>query len=212
VGWKWNQTAHRYYNTDTGRFLTHARALEFIEQGLAASGSVVDNLAAYVADGLLAPGDWYTLMAREVKGEYIRQYLAGIGGRAQMTQADWGSIGGMLKEQYGHLQGFMEEIAQGKLSEAQIRARARMYTNSAREAYERAHAKVAGQAGNDQEIWVLSAAEHCEDCLAFAAENWQPLGHFPMPGAGHTKCLTNCGCHLGYRKSETGEVWGEEVA
>jgi hypothetical protein len=167
MGWAWNKKAHRYYNTDTGRFLSRTRALEFVDQSLAASGNAVDLLAGYVADGMLAPADWYALMAEEIKGEYIRQYLLGRGGLSQMTQADWGSIGGMLKEQYSYLKPFAEQIAQGNLSEGQIRSRARMYVNSAREAYERANARAQSDG-----MLVLPA----------------------YPGDGQTVCLTNCAC------------------
>jgi hypothetical protein len=165
--WAWNEKAKRYYNTETGRFLSKTEALGYVEQSLAASGSATDLLAGYVADGMLAPGDWRALMREEIKREYIREYLLGIGGRDQMTQADWGSIGGMLKEQYGYLDAFADDVAAGRLSEAQVRSRARMYVNSAREAYERANARA--QSGGEL---VLPA----------------------YPGDGQTVCLTNCNC------------------
>lgn len=210
AAWKWNETAARYYNTETGRFLSRAEALGYVDESIKATSSATDLLASYVSDGMIAPTDWHDLMKREIKNEYIREYILGKGGRAQMTQVDWGSIGGMLKEQYGYLDGFAELVASGDLSEAAIRSRSRMYINSAREAYERAKERVAGEAGYDEELWVLGIADHCEDCLAFEAEGWQPIGHFPMPGAGHTRCITNCACHKEYRKKETGEVWENE--
>jgi hypothetical protein len=123
-----------------------------------------------------------------------------------MTYADWGSIGGMLAEQYGHLDNFAAVL--GDLSEAQIMARSKMYINSGREAYERAHARVAAGLGFDEEIWVIDPfADNCDDCLALAEEGWQPIDHFPFPGAGWTVCLTNCKCHKEYRNSQTEEVW-----
>ena len=206
MGWKWNEKAARYYDTDTGRFLSRSQALGYVEESIAATESAVDVLAGYVYDGMLSPGDWRLLMREEIKREYLREYMLGRGGRAQMTQADWGSIGGMLKEQYGYLDKFAEQV--GDMTEAAIRSRSKMYIRSAREAYERAKAQVAKQAGFDEEIWVLGVAEHCDDCWAFSQEGWQKLGYYPEPGAGHTQCLTNCACHKEYRKSETEEVWG----
>jgi hypothetical protein len=210
AAWKWNEAAGRYYNTETGRFLTRTRALEFVEASIDASGNATDLLASYVSDGLVSPADWHQLMKREIKDEYLRQGVLGKGGRAQMTQADWGSIGGQLKEQYGWLDKFAEQVATGDLSEATIRARSRMYIKSAREAYERAQATVAKGLGYDEEIWVLGIAEHCDDCVAFSEEGWQPIGYYPVPGQGQTQCLTNCACHKEYRKSDTGEVWQRE--
>ena len=118
-----------------------------MQNSLGVTGAVVDVLAGYAAQGVLNAGDFGALFREEIKKEYIRQYLLGIGGRDQMTAADWGSIGGMLREQYRFLDGFLAEIAAGNLTEAQIMARARMYINSAREAYERAHGRVAGKLG-----------------------------------------------------------------
>jgi len=169
MAWAWNKAASRYQNVETGQFMARKEVLGYVEKSITASGQATDILASYVADGLLAPGDFYSLMAREVKGEYLRQYMLGRGGRAQMTQADWGSIGGMLKEQYNpYLKNFVNEIAQGRLSEGQIRARARMYINSAREAFERANAR----ARSDGQLELPA-----------------------YPADGQTVCLTNCNCN-----------------
>ncbi|NIV28992.1 MAG: hypothetical protein GWN58_05620, partial [Anaerolineae bacterium] len=131
MDWKWNETAGRYYDADTGRFLSRARVLDYVDDSIAATESATDLLASYVADDMLSPGDWRLLMREEIKREYIRQYTLGRGGVAQMTQADWGSIGGMLKEQYKYLDGFAGQVAD--MSEGAIRSRSRMYIRSARE-------------------------------------------------------------------------------
>ena len=47
----------------------------------------------------------------------------------------------------------------------------------------------------------MGVAEHCPDCISFAAEGWQPIGHFPTPCDGSTQCLVNCQCHKEYRKA-----------
>jgi hypothetical protein len=205
--WGWDRNAKRYRDTDSGRFMPRADVLNLVQRSVDASGVAADQLASFVAGGNLSPADFAALFREEIKREYIRQYLLGIGGRQQMTAADWGSIGGMLREQYGHLPGFVDAIASGELSEAQIMARARMYINSAREAYERAHARNAEALGMTEESWNLGAAEHCPDCLAFAAMGWQPIGTFPEPGAGATVCLTNCQCTKSYRNPDTGAMY-----
>ncbi len=135
-------------------------------------------------------------LMEEMKGEYIRQYLLGIGGADKMTASDWGSIGGMLREQYRYLKGFADSLV--GLSERQIAARIAMYINSAREAFERAKRKAAS--GATQERWVMDPeAEHCVDCVDYDSQGWQPIGTFPFPGDGSTECLTNCRCHKEYR-------------
>jgi len=165
--YRWDVVAKRYRDTDTGRFLSREKALEFVDGSLQAGRSATGTLAGLVADGKISPTDWRDKMRQEVKDEYIRQYLSAIGGLAVMTQADWGSVGGMLKEQYKYLDKFYGEVAAGNLSEGQIAARAGMYINSAREANERAHGRSQGM----------------------------PDGSLPAyPADGSSECLTNDKC------------------
>ena len=71
----------------------------------------------------------------------------------------------MLRDQYHHLDGFAADIAAGRLSEAQIRARARMYVDAGHLAFERGRAEAFGMP-------TLPA----------------------YPGDGQTACLTRCWC------------------
>lgn len=212
MAYGWSESAKRYRDLETGRFVSREVVLGYVEQSIEATSSATATLANYVAEDMISASDWRLLMRREIKDEYVRQYLIGKGGRAQMTQADWGSIGGMLKEQYGFLDDFARQIAEGTLTEGQIRARSQMYIRSAREAYERAHGRVAGAAGMDEVRWVLNAqAENCPDCEEFQDMGWQRVEDDPyngaFPGSGDTVCLTNCRCHLEWQNSQTGEEW-----
>lgn len=173
--YRWDVGAKRYRDTETGRFLSREAALGMADQSMQAGRSAVRTLAELVAGGQLSAEDWREKMRQEIKDEYIRQYLAARGGKSQMTQEDWGSIGGMLTEQYRYLDGFYGEVAAGSLSEGQIAARASMYVNSAREASERAHTR---------------------------SQGLPDLGRYP--GDGSTQCLTNCKCHLEIRETDEG--------
>lgn len=50
----------------------------------------------------------------------LANHTLGVGGFNNMTQADWGRIGEMLKEQYIKLNLLMDQIARGELSSAQV--------------------------------------------------------------------------------------------
>jgi len=206
VAWRWNPDAYRYYNEDNGQFIKFEVVMSFVDQSILGSHNAMETMGYMVSDGMLSPMDWHQGMRAEIKREYIRQYILGIGGLDQMTQADWGSIGGMLKEQYGWLNGFTDQL--GELSEKQIIARSAMYSNSAREAFERAHSRTAAKWGADEELWVLDpAADNCPDCVELSLMGWQPIDTFKFPGQGATQCLTNCKCSKIYRNSVTGEEW-----
>lgn len=209
--YKWNPGAKRYqwFNGRT-YFVSRATVLEWVDKSLKASGSAVDLLSNLVANGNISPNDWMPLMRQYIKDEYIRQYITAIGGRSNMTQSDWGRIGSMLKEQYKYLSGFQAQIAGGNLTEGQIRARARMYINSAREAFEKGNRDVALKWGADEMYWDIdTSVENCPDCITYNAMGWVKIEINPYdgnyPGSGGTVCLTNCHCGIIYRNSKTGE-------
>lgn len=197
-----------YRDTDTGRIISYSAVREQVDAMVATSTDVQLTMAQMVSDGAISPGGWSDALRQEIKDNYITQYAVGRGGRQQMTQTDWGSIGGMLKEQYSYLAGFSAEVEAGELSEGQIYARARMYINSSREAYERGLSRAAESRPYSEHRWSLGAAEHCDDCVAIAGEGWiavdEPFvapstGAEALPGSGDTICLTNCQCHIEYR-------------
>jgi hypothetical protein len=200
-----------YFDPSTGRYelvgegpvsLERLMAIEL--SSLSGSKGATDNLAALVANKSITASQWQALMREEIKQEYIRQYILGRGGLSAMTQADWGRIGAMVREQYRYLRGFAAEVAAGNLTETQIAWRAEMYSNSAKEAFEKARGMVMRKAGFDQEKWALGIAEHCKDCEDFASQGWKPIGYFPFPGEGKTRCLTKCRCTKLYYNSVTG--------
>lgn len=163
--WRYDPRALRYRDSETGRFLAGGRAAELANAAIEAGQEVTQVMADMVTDGRLSPADWQARMRREIKDAYVQQYMLGRGGRAQMTQADWGSVGGSLSEQYRHLDrkqnNFYGQVQTGDMSADAIAARSRMYMNSAREAYERGQARRLRGSAYDEVRWVLGDAEHC---------------------------------------------------
>jgi hypothetical protein len=201
----WDPTVARFRD-ELGRFVAEETVQGYIDASIRSSTTVADSLSEMVSEGLLTPAQFERQMREEMKREYIRNYLLGAGGRGQMGYDDWGSIGGSLSFQYRKLADFVSEIAEGDLSEAQIRARAEMYLNSARQAFEKAKFKAKEAAGYDEMRWVVNPAiENCDGCLEFEAMGWQKIKDQPYggcrPGTGCTPCLTNCGCLIEYQKS-----------
>jgi hypothetical protein len=176
-------------------------------------------LAERVASGSITVDVWLTAMRTEVKNLYLTQYIVARGGLGQMTFADWGRLGAMLKDQYGYLDGFAEYIKANNPSAAYIAMRARLYADASHEAFERARTLIALEKGADEISWHIDpAAENCSDCVDWEAMGWQsigPRGGFPSPkgeawpGSGLSKCLVRCRCSTTYRNSKTGEEWSE---
>jgi len=183
--WFWNKTAKRYYNSDNGQFLSFGRALDLVDQSLAASGNRSTRLAELVGNNEIAPIDWRNRFRQELKEEYIRQSIFGRGGRDRMTQSDWGRVGRQLKDQYALLDNIAARIAEGEFSEAQIAVIQRDFINSARQSYEQSKAV-------SQDV---------------------PYGQLPaMPGDGTTECVSGCKCswRFEFTTTEVLAYWGLE--
>lgn len=198
-GFHWDKAAGRYRDRSTGRFIAEKTVL---------------NLGERYADDVLRPtlqrlterfiaGDielavWQERMAKELKDAYIIEAQLGRGGARMMTPADYGRIGGRLNFEYRHLDNFAQEIKLGMLSDKQIAMRVDMYVNGARSSYFDGLQSSMKESEYTQERRVLSPAEHCDDCVSYAAEGWQVIGYFPPPGIGSV-CAHNCHCYMEFR-------------
>ncbi len=163
-----------------GTYVSHAQVLEWAYDYAVKSGDVVASLSSLVANGRLRVDHWQSTLRNEIKHQFVNQYVAGKGGIQQMTQRDWGAVGRMLRDQYQFLDDFAADFAAGRLSEAQIQARARMYIEAGHQAFERGRAEAFG-------LPTLPA----------------------YPGDGQTTCLTRCYCNWDHEDViEDGQIVG----
>lgn len=199
--WTYDQTSHRYRRTSNGQYIGQAKMVELRDAFVDAKRSVAGDLAKQIGKGDITVQQWEMELRKQVKTAFVDEYVLGKGGRNAMTQSDWGKVGNMVKDQYAYAHQFARDIADGKLSQAQIEARSNLYFNAATEAFERGQAASYGlptlpaypsdgQAPcktncrcawqideTDTEwqcTWVLHAAESCSGCLENAAK-WSPL-------------------------------------
>jgi len=161
-----------------------------------------ERLAEAWASGRIGLDDYERLFQAELRDLYIAAAWTAKGGQQETTQADYGRIGRQLRDQYQFMHGFFEEISQGTLSLAEIKARSGLYVASSRQALE--SVAIAG-GGNMPRLpaypgdgstecrtnckcewrivevedgfdcyWELNPAEHCGTCVGRAAR-WSPL-------------------------------------
>ena len=195
---------YRYKDNDNGRFISRNQILEWEQAGIEAGVDKAKSLAEPVVSGEITVGQWQEQMRELIKQNAIQQAVLGCGGRGQMTQADWGMVGGVIADQYRYLDNFAQQIANGELTAAQIAARSAMYIRSTKEAFERMQSRIRGLpmmpcypgsgacsrcltncgcfweykwilSKNQWECyWRLGIAEHCEDCIDNSGK-WNPL-------------------------------------
>jgi len=192
---------YRYVTRSGGGSIGVSELLEARDGYTDIKVDAIGNMANQLMGGDISLQQWTLNFREELKTTYINQYLAGRGGLEAMTQADWGSIGGMLQNQYRYMNNFAADIAAGRLSPAQVEARMRLYTNSATQSFERGKSRAMGvptmpQYPGDgstrcrsnckcnwnivetdtewQCTWQLNPAEHCPDCIT-NSQRWNPL-------------------------------------
>lgn len=177
----------------TDRATTLTLTEQRIDDGL---DTLEDFLIAVLIGGAALIG-WQQAVSRELKLTYLQATAAGVGGWERLILSDYVLVANELIRQFRYFAGFVGEIARGELSEGEIRRRMAMYQNAARSAYFEGYRNAARRNGYTQERRLTSAAEHCEDCLSYAAQGWQPIG--TLPKIGESQCLSNCKCRFEFQ-------------
>jgi hypothetical protein len=178
----WDARLGRYRNERSGRLLPGKRIQEMRDGLLITAGAVVLSLSDRLASGDLDVGTWERAMRDAIKAIFGAQYVFGRGGLKAMQSKDWAAVGDLVKEQYGYLSGFADDVAAGKLTTPQIRIRAELYVGSS----VRAHEDGKGAA-------------------------WD-VGLPAQPADGSAECLSNDRCAWHLRRRKDGAVEATWVA
>lgn len=197
--WYWDDSVKRYRSPETGRFIGIDQMNGLRAEFMTVQKTRMEGVTTVYNAGTIDIFTYEKQVKDILRQTYIDNYVMGKGGRNMMTQADWGSVGGMLKEQYRYMNPFLEQIARGELSQAQINARLKMYINSASEAFWRGFTSdipldlpaypgdgstaclvncqcqwhIVPVSGGYDAYWRLGVAEHCPDCVE-RARIWNP--------------------------------------
>lgn len=188
----YNNTAQRWYATNTGRFVSEQAVTDEMRVHQTATYNTLDGLTRQLYSGGITLEQWQIGVAAELKDAHLAQALYAIGGKNNATQANYGRVGGTLADEYRYLANFAADISAGRVSEAQALARIRQYGNATQASYWREYKLVS-------EIihWNLNPAEHCGDCLDLAGGSpYKPNELSQVPGDGATQCRGNCRCTL----------------
>lgn len=184
------------YLDPRGNEVSHSEIMRLLEQEIEAHYDRMAELLRGVA--WQSPALLEASVMMDLKFAYLQNAALGAGGWANLTFSDYGKIGAWLRSEYGYLRGFLDEVLNGELSEAQILARIDMYLGAARATvYEIEGRHLVAQDGY---VWlerrILRESDRtCEDCVIFAGMGWQRIGVLPPPGRD-SQCRGNCKCDL----------------
>jgi len=159
----------------------------------------LEELAQALIDGRITLAEWQAEMREFIRVIHRNATVAALGGFEQVSQSMWGYEGYLVKQQYAFLDRFAAEIAENPAAwlNGRLLTRMEMYGKAEWGTFDAILRRQAQMDGKTQERRVLGQADHCPDCLDYAAEGWQPLG--TLPGIGDSQCLTNCRCTFEYK-------------
>jgi hypothetical protein len=188
-----DKSLQRYRYRDSGKFVSEQAVENLTRRSIAQIKKQVLNDTEYLIGNKLTLAEWEKATAQSLKKLHSWQYLIGKGGAKNMTQADNGKLGLRLSYEYGYLRGFAQDIADGKVSEAQLLARVDLYLNSSNGSFQEAKRIAHREAGYQWEKRIRTKQESCQSCLSYAAMGWQRIGTLPQP-TQRCECRANCGC------------------
>ena len=185
-----------------GQFVSKAKVRSLIEDRITEERAAIDRLAANLVNESIRLQDFEKGMAKRLKTLHIQSYILGKGGEGTFDNAiDKRLVETILESEFQYLRGFTEAIRDGKLTEAQIRARAKSYARAAYGTQQRATQR--GHADEPRyryERNVLSdGAATCIDCEYLAFRGVVPIGTISRSQPpGSRLCKSRCRCHMEY--------------
>lgn len=197
--WVWNQLTKRYRHSKTKKTVTSNTILQ-IRDDFVDEMRDFSKLTDDLVNSRITVQEWVFDMRKRVRDVNSAEYMLARGGRNAMFQTDLDALAEIIKDQFGYLQKFGEEVRAGNLSASQITARSELYMEAATRAHEQAKAasfditlpQYPGDGNQDCNVrcrcrweidekkdyidafWLLNvAAQHCDTCLSNAAK-WAP--------------------------------------
>jgi hypothetical protein len=177
----WDAISKRFRRKDNGQFVGTSRMVEERDQYLEKEKQINLELSQKLFNREIDIATFERQFKRNLVRVYTVQYIMAKGGRANMTQRDWGILGAAIKKQYVYANQFMLELAAGRYTENQFRVvanRMGLYTDSSSQMYERGKTELISGG-----TLVLPA----------------------YPGDGSTICMSRDRCH--WRHIETDTQW-----
>lgn len=178
------------------------RLNEALEQHIAESREVMRNLATDLVQGRINPEQFRHAMGQEIRHVHLGAAMLGAGGALNLSAHHANVVDRAISAQMGYLDNFVQDI-QRRLANGQGLGnrdigRAGQYSFAARVTATQSERQfvVNESDGEAYERRVLGAAEHCADCLEYAALGWQPTG--TLPPLGDSRCGHSCLCHFEY--------------
>src|SRR5690606_18307293 len=115
-----------------GRFYSESDVLSAVDGYLdGVTEAKADALFELIRSGLLNVRGLQLAGEREIAKAHLNAATAAKGGRRQMSQADYGRVGGTVKAELAHWRDLMREIENGKPLDGRVKQSLRNYIRAA---------------------------------------------------------------------------------
>jgi hypothetical protein len=194
----WSDASQRYRGAN-GKYIKREVVRRALDTALDRSRNEVQRLSRALVNGTIDIPTWQIKTAQEIKSMHLASASLAKGGWAQMGPREFGKVGNTLRNEYGYLAKFAEQIKSGEQKlDGSLISRANLYAQGPRGTYHAIEARGMLDQGKAECRNVLGGSDHnCEGCLAETAKDWQPLG--TLIPVGERQCLSNCRCSVEYR-------------
>lgn len=191
----------RYRDLSTGRYVAAKTVRSELDGYLSASDNTARSLADALRGRSISLADWQQAMRAEIKATHLNAIALERGGWANMRPSDYGRAGQIVHEQYGYLERFAAQIADGTQKlDGTLARRAQLYIDMGRNSfYQSAHANV--QPGITRVRSIRHASRSCAGCSGFDGV-WYRLGDPAYVLPGRRQCNANCLCSEEYAGDE----------
>ena len=205
TGFEWVESLHNYRSIETGRIVSRATVTNGLEAMMDASAVNMNTLTQSLIDGNISLASWQSSMMTEIKNAHVASAALSQGGWAQMTPAQWGETGQLIRQQYDYLRDYAKAIADGTQPlDGRALVRSDLYADAANGTYWEIDKRSMIADGYDEGRRILEpGADHCEDCEDYFWDGWMPIED--IPEIGNSQCLTRCRCTIEYRISSEAE-------
>lgn len=195
--YRWNAPANRYISPQ-GRFVSTKNIRDALDGFIKATTEEMGAISTQLVSGELTLAEWQAQMMVMSKDVNLAGAALNEGGWYNMSQADFGKAGNKIRGEYGYLNNFANEIADGTQKlDGTLANRAKLYGEQGRVSYYDFAEKSAREDGYEEERSVLSPSESCDVCVSEDSLGWRPLGQvIPI---GDRTCLSRCNCFMQYR-------------
>lgn len=197
---KWSNKSGKY--SINGKVANDRRVYKFAQHEIQRYEDKMVKLTTRFVNGNLTFEQWQETMAKLIRESHVSLTRIGRGGKENTFANHYLQVGTDLRlTHYTAFRQFSQDILNGKLSDRQIIARAKLYGTASKNSFEKARLTLYDD--NYQARRRLgTCANHCTPCLSYASQGWMNLTAIIPPGQ-QCDCRMNCCCSVEIKRTLT---------